>query len=77
MTFAQNTQLLSKSQTQSKQDMIRESSTINTITPAYLNYNYVKNIDCDLALPVMARDYKGFGTGHDAQNGVIECTTLQ
>ena len=77
MTFAQNTQLLSKSQTQSKQDMIRESSTINTITPAYLNYNYVKKVDCDVALTLTARDYKGFGTGYDAQNGVIECTTLQ
>ena len=37
-----------------------------------LNYNHVDKIGNDLAKTLCARDYKGFGTGFDTMNGVIE-----
>ena len=39
---------------------------------AMLNYNHVDKIGNDLAKTLCARDYKGFGTGFDTMNGVIE-----
>ena len=39
---------------------------------AMLNYNHVDKIGNDVAKTLCARDYKGFGTGFDAMNGVIE-----
>lgn len=39
---------------------------------AMLNYNHVDKIGNDLAKTLCARDYKGFGTGFDIMNGVIE-----
>lgn len=40
---------------------------------ALMNYNRIEKIDNDVAKTLCARDYKGFGTGFDVQNGVIEC----
>ena len=37
-----------------------------------LNYNHVDKIGNDVAKTLCARDYKGFGTGFDTMNGVIE-----
>ena len=37
-----------------------------------MNFNKVEKVDNDVAKTLMARDYKGFGTGFDVQNGVIE-----
>nr|DAQ89245.1 MAG TPA: hypothetical protein [Caudoviricetes sp.] len=37
-----------------------------------MNYNEVRKIDNECAKTLCARDYKGFGTGFDVQNGVIE-----
>ena len=37
-----------------------------------MNYNKVEKVDNDVAKTLMARDYKGFGSGFDVQNGVIE-----
>ena len=37
-----------------------------------LNYNHVNKIGNDVAKTLCARDYKGFGTGFDTMNGVIE-----
>ena len=39
---------------------------------AMLNYNHVDKIGNDVAKTLYARDYKGFGTGFDTMNGVIE-----
>jgi hypothetical protein len=39
---------------------------------AQLNYKRIKTIDYKIAKCVLARDYKGFGTGFSYQNGVIE-----
>ena len=39
---------------------------------AMFNYNHVDKIGNDLAKTLCARDYKGFGTGFDTMNGVIE-----
>lgn len=38
-----------------------------------MNYNFVDKVDTDCAKTLCARDYKGFGTGFDTMNGVIEC----
>lgn len=38
-----------------------------------MNYNRIEKVDNDVAKTLCARDYKGFGTGFDVQNGVIEC----
>ena len=39
---------------------------------AMINYNHVDKIGNDVAKTLCARDYKGFGTGFDTMNGVIE-----
>lgn len=39
---------------------------------ATLNYNHVDKIGNDVAKTLCARDYKGFGTGFDTINGLIE-----
>lgn len=39
---------------------------------ALLNYNRIEKVNNDIAKTLCARDYKGFGTGFDTQNGVIE-----
>ena len=39
---------------------------------ALMNYNRIEKVDNDVAKTLMARDYKGFNTGFDVQNGVIE-----
>ena len=38
---------------------------------AYMNYHEVRQI-VDIAKTIMARDYKGFSSGFDSTNGVIE-----
>ena len=63
-------------QTASKQDMMPESQTCDqtehSLLTAKLNYNRVDVIGNICAKTLCARDYKGFGTGFDTQNGVIE-----
>ena len=62
----------------SRQDMTAEYQTcgqMETSLPrinAMLNYNHVDKIGNDVAKTLCARDYKGFGTGFDTMNGVIE-----
>lgn len=41
-------------------------------TRGYLNYTRIEETNKDLAKTICARDFKGFGTGFDVQNGVIE-----
>ncbi len=36
-----------------------------------MNYKRIKTVGNTVAKTLMARDYKGFGTGFDVQNGVI------
>ena len=38
----------------------------------YLNANRIEKINCEVAKTLCARDYKGYGTGWDTMNGVIE-----
>ena len=37
-----------------------------------MNMNKIEKVS-DTAKTLCARDYKGFGTGFDTMNGVIEC----
>ena len=39
---------------------------------AALNYRRIDKVGLPVAKTVCARDYKGFGTGFDTMNGVIE-----
>jgi hypothetical protein len=48
------------------------SANTNLKGAAYLNYRRIEQTDCKLAKTLCARDYKGFGTGWDTMNGVIE-----
>ena len=40
-------------------------------TACLMNLNKVEKVDNDVAKTLYARDYKGFGTGFDVQNGII------
>lgn len=74
-TSVLNTQNLSKSQTQLRQDTIQDSSTTSTITPVLLKSQASKFEGfTNIANTLMARDYKGFG--NETMNGVMECITL-
>ena len=54
--------------------MTQESATLEGMVPAYLNYKIIKKLNCDVAKTLCARDYKGFGTGRETMNGVVEWT---
>ena len=41
-------------------------------TTAALNYRRIDKVNLSVAKTLCARDYKGFGTGFDTMNGVIE-----
>ena len=38
----------------------------------YLNYNKIKETGTEIAMTLCARDYKGYGTGWDSMNGVLQ-----
>ena len=72
MTCVSSPQEKLKSQTVSVQGSTVESQTCNLRGAAYLNYRRIEQTDCKVAKTLCARDYKGFGTGWDTMNGVIE-----
>lgn len=53
--------------------LVVENKLADEKTTAYMNYNFVDKVDTECAKTLCARDYKGFGTGFDTMNGVIEC----
>lgn len=65
-------QILSKQQTASLQEQIEESQTTTKKEMLYLNYNKIDKVGATVAKTLCARDYKGFGTGFDTMNGVLE-----
>ena len=80
MICVSSTQEKSKSQTALKQDTTVESQTYNQTeaelskctTTAHINYRRIDEVNTKVAKCLCARDYKGFGTGFDTMNGVIE-----
>lgn len=52
-------------------DTLNENGTIKSIETVHMNYTRIDKFS-DVAKTIMARDYKGFNTGFDTQNGVIE-----
>lgn len=62
-----------KLQTASRQDITQESAICGQMETVLLKQQGT-DIDrkTDIATTLMARDYKGFGTGFDTMNGVIE-----
>lgn len=59
-------------QTASVQGQTEESATEPAKVAAFLNYRRIDKVDCRIAKTLTARDCKGFGTGFDTMNGVIE-----
>lgn len=53
--------------------LVVENKLNDVKTTAYMNYNFVDKVDTECAKTLCVRDYKGFGTGFDTMNGVIEC----
>lgn len=43
----------------------------------HCNYNTVREVNPQEAIAIAAREYKGFGTGWDCQNGALECKKLR
>ena len=77
MTEQLTSQEKSKSETALRQDMMLESQICGqteTLSPKpiYLNMKKIGKTNVDVAKTLCARDYKGFGTGFDTMNGVIE-----
>lgn len=52
--------------------LVVENKLSDEKTTAYMNYNFVDKVNTKCAKTLCARDYKGFGTGFDTMNGVIE-----
>ena len=71
MTEQSANQQKEESQTVSRQGMTQESATCGRTETVLLNYNRIDK-ETDVAKTLCARDYKGFGTGFDTMNGVIE-----
>lgn len=71
LPFASHKRL--KLQTACQQGQTEEFQTDVKKAAAYMNYHEVRQI-VDIAKTVMARDYKGFSSGFDSTNGVIEWT---
>ena len=61
-----------KSQIAYQQEQTEESATTDQRVLAYLNNKKIAKVDVKVAKTLCARDYKGFGTGYDTMNGVIE-----
>lgn len=51
---------------------MQESASIKKQELVYLNANRIEKRNCEVAKTLCARDYKGYGTGWDTMNGVIE-----
>lgn len=56
-----------------RQDMMQEFANTNQKEGVYVNLCRIEKIGCKIAKTLCARDSKGFGTGWDTMNGVIEC----
>ena len=52
--------------------MTLESANTSVSVPVYANLKRVENVNAQIATTLCARDYKGFGTGFNTMNGVLE-----
>lgn len=59
------------------QHQAEETTNIDRKALAYLNSKRIDKVDVEVAKTLCARDYKGFGTGFDTMNGVIEITSSE
>lgn len=55
-----------------QQEQIEEYLTEGLKAPGYFNYKFVERFPAYVAKTIMARDYKGFSSGFDSTNGVLE-----
>lgn len=58
-----------------QQGMTPESVSTSWKEAAYLNLKRIDRVGVKVAKTLAARDYKGFGTGFDTMNGVLEIDT--
>ena len=69
LPFASHKKL--KSQTAYQRERTEEFQADVKKAAAYMNYHGVRKI-VDVAKTIMARDFKGFSSGFDSTNGVVE-----
>lgn len=55
-----------------KEESVNAKKKLRELLPCLMNYRRVETIGNKVAKTLMARDCKGFGTGFDVQNGVIQ-----
>ena len=55
-------------------EMFIEQYKFTDSTTVYANYKRIDKVDTKVAKTLCARDYKGFGTGFDTMNAVVEKT---
>lgn len=53
-------------------EMLIEQHNFNENTTVYANYKRIDKVDTEYAKTLCARDYKGFNTGFDTMNAVVE-----
>lgn len=58
-------------------EKLKEQITITESTTVYATRNRIDKIDTEVAKTLCARDYKGFGTGFDTMNAVVEAKCEQ
>ncbi len=58
-------------------EKLKEQITITESTTVYATRNRIDKIDTEVAKTLYARDYKGFGTGFDTMNAVVEAKCEQ
>lgn len=71
-TLRLTTQKSFQSQTVYQQEQTEESQLDVQKVPGWFNYKFVERLPTDIAKTIMARDFKGFSSGFDSTNGVIE-----
>ena len=71
MTFVRQALGQSKPQTPLSHDTTAELAITTRQEAAYLNYKGIEKIGAEISCAVLARDYKGFGSGHIKSMGVI------
>ena len=72
MTLQLTIQEQSASQIAFQQEQIEEFQQDVLKVPGWFNYKFVEKIPVEIAKTIMARDYKGFSSGFDSTNGVLE-----
>lgn len=72
MIFRSTTQKKSVLQIAYQHEQTEEFQSGVLKVPGWFNYKFVEKIPTKIAKTIMARDFKGFSSGFDSTNGVLE-----